>query len=385
MRFLLVVPPLTGHVTPLRAVAAELRANGHEVAWCGPEPTTSELVGEPVYPAGDARPFAVELRPAELRGFAALKYLWQNYLIPLADEMVPGVRAAVEDFAPHVVVADQQAFAGAVVATELGIPWATSASTSTELAEPAFPKIAAWITGLLYELCRRYDVPELDLRFSPHLILAFTTRELAGPPAPDLAVQYVGAPVTDPPKVDFPWDRLDERPLVVITLGTANAAAGRRFVSEGVAALASMREVQGVVAGDVPSDDVIVADRIPQVELLRRAAVVVCHGGQNTVSESLRAGVPLVVAPIRDDQSMLAQQVVATGAGVRVRFDRASAEDLRAAITSLLIHPQYVHNAARIQQSYLAAGGAARAAQLLCSVKASLFVERGQPCNPMSR
>ncbi|MFF1823382.1 glycosyltransferase [Kribbella sp. NPDC058245] len=378
MRFLLVVPPLTGHVTPLRAVATALRADGHEVAWCGPEPTTSELVGSgPVYPAGDARPFDVDLRPANLRGFAALKYLWETYLIPLAHEMVPGVRAAVDKFAPHVVVADQQAFAGAVVAAGLGLPWATSASTSTELAEPAFPKIDAWITELLHELCRQNDVPALDLRFSPHLILAFTTQELAGPPSPNLTVQYVGTPMAEPPKVDFPWDRLDDRPLVVITLGTANAEAGRRFLAEGVAALASMPEVQGVVAGHLPHADVVVVERIPQVELLQRAAVVVCHGGQNTVSESLHAGVPLVVAPIRDDQSMLAQQVVTAGAGVRVRFDRAGADDLREAITSVLTRPQYARNAARIQQSYLAAGGAAQAAQLLA--------QEGQPCNPMSR
>jgi MGT family glycosyltransferase len=177
--------------------------------------------------------------------------------------------------------------------------------------------------------------------------------------------------------VDFPWGQLDGRPLVVITLGTANAEAGRRFLAEGVTALASMREVQGVVAGDLQHDDVLVAERIPQVELLRRAAVVVCHGGQNTVSESLHAGVPLVVAPIRDDQSVLAQQVVEAGAGIRVRFDRACADDLRQAITSLLTCPQYARNAARIRQSYLAAGGAAQAAQLLA--------KEGQPCNPMSR
>jgi MGT family glycosyltransferase len=337
------------------------------------------LTGEPVYPAGNAHLFAVEKRPSDLRGFAALKYLWETYLIPLADEMAPGVRAAVDEFAPHVVVADQQALAGAVVSVGLGIPWATSASTPTELAVPTYPRIAAWITGLLHELCDRHDAPAADLRFSPRLILAFTTRELAGPPAPELesAVRYLGVPAAEPSKVDFPWHRLDGRPLVLITLGTANAEAGRRFLTEGVAALASMSEVQGVVAGDVQNDEVLVVERIPQVELLRRAAVVVCHGGQNTVSESLHAGVPLVVAPIRDDQSMLAQQVVEAGAGLRLRFDRAGADDLRKAITSLLTRPHFARNAARIRASYLAAGGAALAAQLL--------VQEGQPCNPMSR
>ncbi|MFI6096481.1 glycosyltransferase [Lentzea sp. NPDC051213] len=375
MRFLLVVPPLTGHVTPLRAVAAALRARGHEVAWCGPEPWTSQVVGESAYPAGDSAPFAVELRPADVRGFAALKFLWENYLIPLADEMMPGVRAAATSFEPHVVVADQQALAGAVVARQLGIPWATSASTSAELSEPTpnLPKIADWITGLLRELCRRYSAPVCDLRYSPSLILAFTTRELAGAPSVHLApvVHYLGAPETEPSKVDFDWEALDERPLVIVTLGTANAGTGQRFLGECATALASMNEVQGVIAGTPQTP------QIPQVELLQRAAAIVCHGGHNTVVESLHAGVPLVVAPIRDDQSALAQQVVQSGAGVRIRFDRANAGDIRQAITWLLTRPQYARSAARIQRSFADAGGATEAARLL--------EQEGQSCNPMSR
>ncbi|MFE0381998.1 glycosyltransferase, partial [Streptomyces inhibens] len=36
MRVLFVVPPLAGHVNPTVAVAAELAARGHQVAWTGP-------------------------------------------------------------------------------------------------------------------------------------------------------------------------------------------------------------------------------------------------------------------------------------------------------------------------------------------------------------
>ena len=43
----------------------------------------------------------------------------------------------------------------------------------------------------------------------------------------------------------------------------------------------------------------------------------VTHGGHNTVCEALAHGLPLVVAPIRDDQPTVAAQVVQAGAGVR--------------------------------------------------------------------
>lgn len=374
MRFLVVVPPLTGHVAPLRGVAEELVRAGHEVAWCGPQPVTSSLSGAgSVFAAGASEEFALARRPPRLRGFAALKFLWEDFLIPLAHAMVPGVDDAIEAFAPDVVVTDQQALAGGLVAIRRGLPWATSASTSSELANPlaGLPKIAAWIDGLQHELCARHDVSPRDLRFSPHLVLAFTTQALAGEAGCHLAVppRYVGPVVAAPMStMDFPWSALDGRPLVVVTLGTANVEAGQRFLAESVSALAELPDVQGLVvdpSGHLLSKEVLLARRIPQTRVLERAAAVVCHGGHNTVCEALGRALPLVVAPIRDDQSMVAEQVVAAGAGIRVRFDRVKAPDLRAAINTVLTAPGHASAAARIRDSFAAAGGAPAAARHL--------------------
>jgi UDP:flavonoid glycosyltransferase YjiC (YdhE family) len=370
VRVLLVVPPLAGHIAPLRGVASALTARGHSVAWCGPVPEVSTLVSGPVFPAGDSAPFSLALRPPELRGFAALKYLWESYLVPLADAMAPGVASAVLSFAPDVVVADQQAMAGALVAARCGLPWATSASTSTELADPlgSLPKIASWVDDLQAGLRARHGVLLGDLRFSPHLVLAFTTRALAGSSRLAAPVLYVG-PVL--PAAAGEWSGSDGRPLVVVTLGTSNAEAGSRFLAESVDALAGMPAVQGLVvdpAGHLVSENVGLARRIPQVAVFAHASAVVCHGGHNTVCEALSAGLPLVVAPIRDDQSMLAQQVTSTGAGVRIRFDRAKSGDIRNAITSVLSTPDYAAAAARIRKSFEAAGGAEEAATHLESL-----------------
>ncbi|MDT8912978.1 nucleotide disphospho-sugar-binding domain-containing protein [Amycolatopsis sp. PS_44_ISF1] len=403
MRFLLVVPPLAGHVAPLRGVAAELTARGHAVAWCGAEPGVSRLVGAgpavaavpavqavpavpagpgrpgsppepaaPVWAAGDSAPFEVGLRPPGLRGFAALKHLWEQYLVPLAEAMVPGVAQAVAEFGPDVVVADQQAFAGALVAARTGVPWATSASTSAELGDPlaVLPKIASWADGLQDGLRRRHGVESGDLRFSPRLVLAFTTRALAGPPAAKAgpAVRYVGPVPAAAPPWPFPWSRLDGRPLVLVTLGTANAPAGRRFLRESAVALSALPGVQGLVVdpgGTVAVEGILTRARIPQTEVLRNAAAVVCHGGHNTVCETLSAGLPLVVAPIRDDQSILAGQVVDAGAGLRLRFDRATAADLAVAVRTVLDRPRYRAAARGIAESFRAAGGAGPAADRL--------------------
>ncbi|MGW2936754.1 hypothetical protein ACWDA7_33965 [Streptomyces sp. NPDC001156] len=74
--------------------------------------------------------------------------------MPLAEAMAPGVRAAVESVRPEVVVADQQAFAGALVAERLGVPWTTSATTSAELVDPlaGLPRVKEHLDGLLADL-----------------------------------------------------------------------------------------------------------------------------------------------------------------------------------------------------------------------------------------
>lgn len=381
MKFLFVVPPLLGHVTPLRALAGALDRRGHLIAWCGAEPETSRLTGlGSVFPAGASGPFAVELRPAGLRGFAALKYLWETYQIPLAEEMLPGVLAAVERFEPDLLVSDQQALAGALAAKLTRTSWVTSASTPAALADPApgLPKIAEWIRARQHELCARHGVGPSDLRLSPDLVLAFTIPELAG----DAGAHCVGAPRARPRTAEFPWAALDGRPLVVVTLGTSNAPAGRRFLERAVRALADLPDVQGVVvdpAGELAGNGVLVRGDVPLPLLLSRTAVTVCHGGHNTVCESLEAGVPLVVAPIRDDQTVLAARVADLGAGVRVRFDRATADDLRQAITSVLTEPGYRAKAALLRRSLRATDGAETAADLLESLIART---KGSTCNP---
>jgi len=94
-------------------------------------------------------------------------------------------------------------------------------------------------------------------------------------------------------------------------------------------------------------------------------AAVVSHGGHNTVCESLAHGLPLVVTPIRDDQSIIAQQVANAGAGIRLRFARLTAGQLRTAIRAVLDDPAYRRGARRVQDSFTAAGGARAAADHL--------------------
>jgi MGT family glycosyltransferase len=376
-RFLFVVPPLIGHINPTVGIAAALTAHGHRVAWSCPDPgLVRRLAGADAAVLSCAGPPSAA-RPPEQRGPESLKFLWERYLLPLADAMAPGVQAAAEHFRPDVVVADQQAFAGALVAERLGLPWATSAATSAELTDAytGFPKVADWMRARLGELRARIGDPaeHTDPRLSPHLVLVFSTPELAGPSATrGDHVHYIGPSIAArPTKHGFPWEWLDPaRAAVLVTVGTANTNTSGRFLAECVTAVrercdrvqAVIADTGGVLKSTGDDKDVLVLPWVPQLLLMERIDAVVCHAGHNTVCEALWHGVPLVVAPILDDQPVVATQVVQAGAGIRVRYGRVTAAQLGSALDTVLQEPTHRAAASQISTAFRAAGGAPAAA-----------------------
>jgi MGT family glycosyltransferase len=112
-------------------------------------------------------------------------------------------------------------------------------------------------------------------------------------------------------------------------------------------------------------ENFIVQERVPQLELLPHLDAVVCHGGHNTVCESLSHGLPLVVIPIAYDQSHVAGRVIQVESGIRLNYKRFKAVHLQTAVWEIIRNPVYKEAAQRIQQSFEESGGATTAANLL--------------------
>lgn len=369
-----VVPPLAGHAYPAAAVARALSERGHEVAWVGSQARLRPFVGPDatVHPAG-MRAYRSQLDV----GVAAVKSLWEGFVIPFARNMLPAVDNAVQDYRPDVVVADGLALAGAIVAQRRSLPWATLSGT-LELSQSLalLPKLDAWVMRQRAAVWGAAGLPGQEVRFSPYLVIGFVGRSLMTGVTLPGHVELVGPALADRPGApDFPWDWLDpSRRHVLVTVGTVAedlAAGSTSFYSRATEALGPLGNQLQVIMITAPSviDDssghILAAERVPLLALMPRLDAVVCHGGLNTVCEALVHGVPLVVAPIRWDQPFNAAQVAESGAGIRVNFGRVSSEQLRTAVTAVLDDPAYRGAAARIRDSFAEAGGRHRAADLL--------------------
>lgn len=380
-RFLFVAPPLAGHVNPTAGLARELAERGHQVAWAGSELALRPLLGPDaaVYPTGSRL-----LREQAARGYPAIRSLWEEFIVPYARFTAKAVDKAVLAYQPDVVVSDEHAPAGAFAAYRHGLRWATLATSSMELTRPlrGLPRVEEWMRGHLQALWNAAGLPPdefTDPRFSPHLVLALTSRALVGPVPLPGHFALVGPVLTERPAGEpFPWRRLDpQRRHVLVTMGTLAADVAADFYARAAEALRPLAtSVQGILVAapeavpDELPDNVLAVPTVPMLELLGRGAVdaVLCHGGLNTVCEALAHRVPLVVAPIRHDQPVTAGQVAAAGAGLRVSFGSADAADLRRAIESVLDDTSYRDAAARISARFAAEGGARTAADLLVAL-----------------
>jgi len=64
--------------------------------------------------------------------------------------------------------------------------------------------------------------------------------------------------------------------------------------------------------------------------------LVITHGGNNTTTEAMHFGKPMIVLPLFWDQYDNAQRVHETGHGIRLDTYRCTADQLADAISSLL-------------------------------------------------
>jgi MGT family glycosyltransferase len=326
----------------------------------------------------------------------------ETFVLPVWQELVDGARYVDErlveifgELEPDVIVQDNVVGFPAVLAS--GRPWVRIVSCNPlELKDPALPPIfSGYPTGdrdeweTFRERYRELHEP-LQRNFSGFC------EERGASPLPELEFVHESSFLNlylYPAEADYErsrplgerWRRLDscvrsvdepfepppgEGALVYVSLGSLGSA-DVELMNRLVAALAETAHRYVVSKG--PQHESIElapnmtgAEFLPQPGILPHADLVITHGGNNTVTEAIHFGKPMVVLPLFWDQYDNAQRVEEVGFGVRLPSYEFEDKQLHESIDSLLKadQPRLASASARLQAS----PGTVRAADLISSV-----------------
>ena len=108
--------------------------------------------------------------------------------------------------------------------------------------------------------------------------------------------------------------------------------------------------------------------RVPQTSIIPEVDLVITHGGNNTVTEALHFGKPMVVLPLFWDQYDNAQRMHELGYGVRLATYDFSDDELTGAVDALLADETLRSNLGALGERIRDARGVSRAADLIEAV-----------------
>ncbi|MFZ1941682.1 MAG: nucleotide disphospho-sugar-binding domain-containing protein [Terracidiphilus sp.] len=401
--------PGSGHINPMTALCRALEDRGHSVVMFG-IPDVGERVraagiefyeiGSENYPPGTLK--ALDDRLGELSGLAAMRFTLDR--VSNTGRMIfRDAPSAVREADVDALLIDEADMSG-TVAEHLGIPFVSIAIVPPMNHDNRLPPFYfGWQPGggwlgrqrnrMAMQLLSRLAKPvsnlvnaqraEWGLRpfrnigdaLSPiaqvaQLPQALEFESAARPQNVYLTGPWVNA--AQRPTIDFPWDSLDGRPLVYASLGTLQN--GLEPVFYAIAQACYDLPVQLVLSlgggieperlGALPGDPLIVRFA-PQLEILKRAHVVITHAGINTVLEALSEGVPLVAIPLGNDQPGVAARVAARGAGIVVPRRKLNPVRLRHALRLVLEDPAYRSRAQQLGRDIREIDGPGMAAKVI--------------------
>jgi UDP:flavonoid glycosyltransferase YjiC (YdhE family) len=319
MRFLFTTIPGYGHFNPLVPTARALRERGHDVAFAASPSFASmvEAAGFEAHPAGPA--WLESMSDPIMQTILAGEFFVDLIRMGMVEDVIRAVTAT----GAEAIVRGSGELSGLVAGAILDVPVASASPGGAKFFEGMIrPDVAraAAEHGLDGERVTAVDFEILRVDRTPPSL------EAPGYVSPPNQVNIQPEPYDGGGDLP-PWfAEVDaERPLVYVTLGTvmngniplfrliADALADQPF--EVVIALG--RGIPPAALGEV-AGNIRVGGYLPQSRILERASAVVSHGGYNTVSAALGAGLPLFLLPMGADQPYNTERCIVAGAALGV-------------------------------------------------------------------
>jgi MGT family glycosyltransferase len=326
-----------------------------------------------------------------------IRPVWES-LIEGARYCEPRLRDILSDTGPDVIVEDNVNCFPALLTH--GAPWVRVMSCNPlELKDPALPPVFSGYSvdedrGRWEEFRAEYERTHREVWEATNEWVV----EQGAPPLPDMEVihesrhlnLYLYPEAADYTRSRAPaptWHRIDssvrtteeafevpealqgDGALVYLSLGSLGSAdvdLMKRLVE--VLAETPHRYIvsKGPRADEFELPDNMWGEgRLPQTSIIPLVDLVITHGGNNTTTESLHFGKPMVVLPLFWDQYDNAQRVHDLGFGARLDTYGFADDELRAAIDGLLGDERVRTDLEAVGETIRARDGKRRAADLI--------------------
>jgi zeaxanthin glucosyltransferase len=392
-------PPSIGHLYPAMALGRHLAERGHEITFFNYSTAKAAIrkAGLAFYPIA----ISPEFNPPSSAGVHTGLSSTRKGLLFGARTILAQARDALAVSKVELLVIDQLDLAAGTAAEYLGLPFITlailppvflhssvspvgfswshhkgiSARIRNRIGNALFRNFMAPVFELVNEQRHQWALPKLkDVNdiFSKLAIITQLPESFDFPIKPKPPNLFHTGPFIDK-RVrrisPFPWERLDSKPLVYASMGTIRNDSREAFkiIAEACVSL----DVQLVISlggnemnSALPGNPLVVS-YAPQLDLIRRASVVITHAGINTTLESLAEGVPLVAIPVSDDQPSVAARIDWIGAGKVLPFQKLSVPRLRENIRQVLGSPRFKESACRMKAEIQDINGLEIAADLI--------------------
>ncbi len=363
MKVLFVSCPLAGHFNPLVPLIKALRAGGDEVVVATGSDISAlvENSGATHFVAGHGESRYFERLRARTRGNPGdgiAPERINHYFVPrmfgeiAVDDVLDDVLACGRELRPDLVVFENYALAGPLVASVLGV------RSVQHLVGPLLPhEVLVLANDAVSPIWRSVglDVPGYAGVYRDVTIaICPPSLETLEPPAGStMAIRPAPLPA-------FPVAPSNP-PLVYVTFGTFFSSNLAPFTTvleslanEPVDVLVTVGTAQDPAArGPLPANTR--AERfVPQSEVLPHCAVVVHHGGSGTMFGSLAHGVPQVIVPQGADNFDNAAMCERAGCALALRPGDFSAVSVAEAVRRVRTDPSFAASARRAAEEIAA-------------------------------